>query len=122
MKITKIDTYLVDAGWRPWAFVKVSTDEGIVGYGEASCFFTQHSVLGAIEDMKPILIGTDPRAFEMRFWEMYRASRLGSIGGAVGKAIGALECAMVDIAARATNQSVAEVHNIGLFGNPCPMK
>lgn len=125
MKITQIDTFLVDAGWRPWAFVKVSTSEGVVGYGEASCFFTQHAVLGAIEDMKSILIGADPRAFETRFWEMYRASRLGSIGGAVGKAIGALECAMVDIAARANGQSVAEYfggplrHEVPLYWSHC---
>ena len=36
MKITNIDTLIVDAGWRPWTFVKVETDEGITGWGE--CF------------------------------------------------------------------------------------
>ena len=29
MKITDIKTFIVDAGWRPWMFVKVETDEGI---------------------------------------------------------------------------------------------
>jgi hypothetical protein len=27
MKITNIETFIVDAGWRPWTFVKVETDE-----------------------------------------------------------------------------------------------
>ena len=36
MRITNIETYIVDAGWRPWTFVKVETDEGITGYGECS--------------------------------------------------------------------------------------
>ena len=31
MKITNIETLIVDAGWRPWMFVKVETDEGITG-------------------------------------------------------------------------------------------
>ena len=28
MKITNIETFIVDAGWRPWTFVKVETDAG----------------------------------------------------------------------------------------------
>ena len=32
MKITSVESFIVDAGWRPWVFVKVETDEGIVGY------------------------------------------------------------------------------------------
>ena len=30
---------------------------------------------GAIEDLKPVIMGTDPRAYEMRFWEMSRRAR-----------------------------------------------
>ena len=36
MKISNIDTFIVDAGWRPWMFVKVETDEGVTGWGECS--------------------------------------------------------------------------------------
>lgn len=113
MKIVDVETLLVDAGWRPWAFVKITTDSGLVGWGECSCTFTQQAVLGAIEDFKPLLVGADPLAHELRFWDLYRKSRLGSVGGAAGKAIGAIECALVDIKARALGVSVAE-----LFGGP----
>ena len=113
MKISSVETILADAGWRPWAFVKVTTDEGLVGYGEASCPYTQMAVLAAIEDFKPLLLGVDPRPYEMRFWDLYRRSRLGSIGGVAGKAIGAIECALIDIKARSLGVSVAE-----LFGGP----
>ncbi|MEJ7602115.1 MAG: mandelate racemase/muconate lactonizing enzyme family protein [Kofleriaceae bacterium] len=113
MRITNVETFLVDAGWRPWAFVKITTDSGLIGWGECSCTFTQFAVLGAIEDFKPLLVGADPLAHELRFWDLYRRSRLGSIGGAAGKAIGAIECALVDIKARALGVSVAE-----LFGGP----
>ena len=36
MKITDVESFVVDAGWRPWIFVKVDTDGGIRGYGECS--------------------------------------------------------------------------------------
>lgn len=113
MKIVDIKTYLVDAGWRPWGFVKVETDEGISGYGDCTCVGMQYSVLGAIEDFKPTLLGADPRAHEMRFWDMYRRLRLGNVGGSASKALGAIECALLDIKAKALGISVAE-----LFGGP----
>ena len=36
MKIEAINTYVVDAGWRPWQFTEIITDSGITGYGEMS--------------------------------------------------------------------------------------
>ncbi len=36
MKITNVESFIVDAGWRPWVFVKVETDQGIKGFGECS--------------------------------------------------------------------------------------
>ena len=112
MKITAIETFIVDAGWRPWIFVKMETDEGITGYGECSDGKTPYGVTGTIEDLKPLLIGQDPRAYEMRFWDMIRGSRQ-SPGGIAAKAIAGLELAMIDIKAKALGISVVE-----LFGGP----
>ena len=89
MKITNIETFIVDAGWRPWMFVKVETDEGITGWGECSDGRSPHGIEGTIRDMKPLLIGKDPRAFEMRFQDMYRITRQ-SPGGIAAKAIAGL--------------------------------
>ena len=75
MKITTIETFIVDAGWRPWIFVKVETDEGITGYGECSDGRSPNGVTGTIRDLAPLLIGKDPGAYEMRFWDMIRGSR-----------------------------------------------
>ena len=36
MKIEAINTYVVDAGWRPWQFTEIITDTGLKGYGEMS--------------------------------------------------------------------------------------
>lgn len=112
MKITDIKTYIVDAGWRPWIFVRVDTDEGITGWGECSDGRSPYGVVGTIEDLKPLLIGKDPRPYEMRFWDMLRGTRQ-SPGGIAAKAIAGIELALIDIKARALNISVIE-----LFGGP----
>ena len=112
MKITNIETFIVDAGWRPWTFVKIETDEGVTGYGECSDGSAPHGVVGTIQDLKPRLIGTDPRAFEMRFWDMIRRTRQ-SPGGIAAKAIAGIDCALIDIKAKALGVSVVE-----LFGGP----
>ena len=112
MKITNIETFIVDAGWRPWTFVKVETDESITGYGECSDGRNPNGVVGTIKDFTPLLIGRDPRPYEMRFWDMIRGSRQ-SPGGIAAKAIAGIECALVDIKAKALGISVIE-----LFGGP----
>ncbi|MFO1350273.1 MAG: mandelate racemase/muconate lactonizing enzyme family protein [Gammaproteobacteria bacterium] len=112
MKITAIETFIVDAGWRPWTFVKVATDEGVTGYGECSDGRSPYALVGAIEDLKPLLLGRDPRAYEMRYWDMLRGTRQ-SPGGIAAKAIAGIELALIDIKARALGISVVE-----LFGGP----
>ena len=112
MKITNVETFIVDAGFRPWTFVKVETDEGVTGYGECSDGRSPTGVVGTIEDLAPALIGQDPRAFEMRFWDMLRRVRQ-SPGGIAAKAIAGIECAILDVKAKALGISVVE-----LFGGP----
>ena len=75
MRISNIETFIVDAGWRPWGFVKVETDEGITGWGECSDGRSPQGVAATIADLEPILLGQDPREFETRFWDLYRGVR-----------------------------------------------
>ena len=112
MKITNVETIIVDAGWRPWTFVKIETDAGVTGWGECSDGRSPHGVAGTIEDLKPLLLGADPRAYEMRFWDMIRATRQ-SPGGIAAKAIAGIDCALIDVKAKALGISVVE-----LFGGP----
>ena len=112
MKITKIETFIVDGGWRPWIFVKVETDEGVTGYGECSDGRNPNGVAGTIKDLTSLLIGRDPCAYEMLFWDMIRGSRQ-SPGGIAAKAIAGIELALVDIKAKTLDISVVE-----LFGGP----
>lgn len=112
MKITNIESFIVDGGWRPWIFVKVETDEGVTGYGECSDGRNPNGIVGCIRDLTPLLINQDPRPYEMRFWDMIRGARQ-SPGGIIAKAIAGIECALIDIKAKALGISVVE-----LFGGP----
>lgn len=111
MQITNITPFIVDAGWRNWILVKVETSEGITGWGECSDPAV-YGVVGTIQDLTKVVLGKDPRAYELRWWDMYRALQ-SSPGGIGAKAIAGIELALVDIAARARGCSVVE-----LFGGP----
>lgn len=112
MKIINVDTFVVDAGFRPWTFVKIETDDGITGYGECSDGRSPLGIVGTVQDLTPVLIGQDPRAFEMRFWDMLRRIRH-SVGGITAKAMAGIDCALIDIKAKSLGISVVE-----LFGGP----
>ena len=112
MKIASVETIVVDAGWRPWVFVRIESDEGIVGYGECSDGRSPRGVAGAIDDFSDLLIGADTTAYEMRFWDMMRRTRQ-SFGGIAAKAIAGVENALLDLKAKSLGVSVVE-----LFGGP----
>src|SRR5215213_7460626 len=112
MKISTIETFHIDAGWRPWTYVKVSTDEGLVGWGECSDSRSPLGVAGCIADYQHLLIGQDPRAIERLYWDMFRHSRQ-NLGGVSHKAIAGIELALWDIKGKALGVPVYE-----LFGGP----
>lgn len=82
MKITAVSTRVVNAKMRNWVFVKVETDEGITGWGEASLEWKTRGVVGCVDDLAPLVLGQDPRRIEHLYQTMYRHSffRLGIVG------------------------------------------
>ena len=60
MKITDIKTYIVRNPWKKWVFIELETDDGSVGYGEATVFNGQFSVASRIKDVSKFIIGKDP--------------------------------------------------------------
>lgn len=59
MKIDRVETLVVFAESRNWIFVKVSTDQGLSGWGEATLEWKTRAVVGAVEDLAPLLVGRD---------------------------------------------------------------
>lgn len=97
MKITDVRTLVVNAEMRNWVFVKVETDiPGLYGWGEATLEWKTRAVVGAVEDLKPLVIGRDPRDIEQAVRIMTKQSfwRLGVIGMS---AVSGIEIALWDI-------------------------
>ncbi len=109
MKINNIKTFHVDAGWRPWSFVKITTDSGLVGWSECTdSHGSPRGISGVIEDLSPLLIGQDPRNIGKLCWEMLSRTRQ-SPGSVVQKAIGGIENALWDIKSKALNVPVYDL-------------
>src|SRR5215207_8208557 len=82
MRITALGTVVVNAQMRNWVFVKVETDEGITGWGEASLEWKTRGVVGCVEDLAPLILDQDPRRIEHLYQVMYRHAffRAGVVG------------------------------------------
>ena len=72
MKITDIKTFAVDCFRTNWVFVKVYTDEGITGVGEATLEYKEKALIGAVEHIKEALVGKSPLTIEKHFHDIYR--------------------------------------------------
>src|SRR3954451_2315436 len=105
MKITKIDTFLVNPGGRNWPFIKVHTDEGIHGVGEAYSCGPDKATVEVIRDFEGWLIGRDPRDIEGLWQLMYTGSRFPG-GSVVNSAISGIEHALWDIKGKALGAPV----------------
>ena len=68
MKITRVEALHCDAGWRPWTFVRLETDGGLVGWGECSDDRSPHGIAGCVRDLADLLIGQDPRPVERLYF------------------------------------------------------
>lgn len=115
MKITQVEIFYVttrpQSGQRP-ILVKVSTDEGIYGIGEAGMAYGKggSGAVGAIRDFSSLLIGQDPFATE-KIWEtLFKKTFWGQGGGTViFTTISALDIALWDIKGKALGVPVYQL-------------
>jgi len=105
LRITEVKSYIVYAEWRNWIFVKVETDQGIHGVGEATLEGKEHAVTGAIQDLAYYLEGKDPREIELHLRNMYR-DPFWRGGVVLNTAISAIEIALWDILGKHLGQPV----------------
>ena len=123
MKVTGIETILLNNnppyhGGRTFLFIKLSTDEGIVGLGERPTGHTPDltSQIALLHDLvNRFVVGKSPFEIE-RIWQSIYASnhdyRHPSLYGT--PALSAIEMALWDIVGKATNQPI-----YNLLGGPC---
>jgi len=111
MKITAIETILyttgvvVHAGRIAWLWVRVHTDEGIVGLGET--YPSGEGERAIVEKhLARILLGQDPRDIERLWQDMFLAVSYPGWAGAEMRAISAMDLALWDLAGKAAGQPV----------------
>ena len=112
MKIAKLEDFHADGGWRTWSFLKVTTDEGLVGWAEYAEGFGAGGVSDLIRRFASIVTGMDPRAVGRITSSLHAITRLAA-GGLNNQAIAAIENACLDIKAKALGVPVC-----ALFGGP----
>jgi L-alanine-DL-glutamate epimerase-like enolase superfamily enzyme len=114
MKITKVDVLQITTpreGWRPVG-LRVYTDEGIYGDGEAALAYgvASSAAFGAVKDYAALLIGEDPLAHELIWNKLYKTTFWGQNGGPVIFAgISAIDIALWDIKGKFFNKPVYQL-------------
>ena len=113
MKITEVKTVLCHGAFRTWTLVKVTTDEGLIGWGDATEWVRAQAHKKVIEeDLSPLVIGEDPFDIEKLWQKMWIASYVG--GKDLSVAMTGIETALWDIVGKALNTPV-----YNLLGGRC---
>jgi galactonate dehydratase len=105
MKIVKLETFLTNAGLRNYLFVRLTTDTGLTGLGEASLEWQEKTVQTLIHEwVEDRILGTDPFDIERVIGNLIRDQYQG--GATVLTAISGVEIAFWDLIGKACGQPV----------------
>lgn len=105
MKITDLELFYLQPRW---LFLKISTDEGICGWGEPIVEGRAHTVAAAVEEYRPVLIGADPCKIEHLVQLMYRGTYYRG-GPVFMSAISGIEQALWDIKGKYYHMPIYEM-------------
>jgi galactonate dehydratase len=99
IKITNMKTFgvsLTPDSDRPYVFVKLETDAGVVGWGEGTLEGKAGAVIACVDDFKEFILGSDPMQVEHHWQSMY-VHTFYRAGPVVGSAIAGIDQALWDI-------------------------
>jgi galactonate dehydratase len=96
MKITAVKPFAVGYGRRNVFLVKIETSAGIHGWGEGGLSGRELPMSAAVEALKPVLIGEDPRRIDHLWQVMFRGGFF-EAGDVTSAAISAIDLALWDI-------------------------
>ncbi|HEV3079419.1 MAG TPA: mandelate racemase/muconate lactonizing enzyme family protein [Gemmataceae bacterium] len=113
MKITRLETFLTNAGLRNYLFVRLTTDTGLTGLGEASLEWQEKTVQTLIREwVEDRILGVDPLDHEAVIGGMIRDQYQG--GATIMTAISGVEIALWDILGKEAAEPVYK-----LLGGRC---
>jgi galactonate dehydratase len=102
MKITKLETFFVAPRW---LFLRMHTDEGLVGLGEPILEGRAQTVAAAVQEVGRYLLGQDPRRIEHHWQAIYRGQFYRG-GPILTSALSGIEQAMWDLTGKWLGQPV----------------
>src|SRR5947208_11889245 len=103
MKVTRMETFLTNAGLRNYLFLRLTTDSGVTGLGEATLEWQEKTVETLCHEwVEPRIIGRDPFDIEAIIGGMIRDQYQG--GATVMTAISGVEIARWDMVGKACGQ------------------
>lgn len=105
MKITAIHLYKVPPRW---VLLEIQTDSGVVGWGEPVVEGRADTVIAAVKELEPILIGADPKKINDLWQQMY-ASAFYRGGPVLMSAIAGVDQALWDILGKALDKPVTDL-------------
>jgi len=108
MKISKIKPFLVDR----YLLVRVYTDAGLVGNGEAGLWASHGPVCQAIDELSDYFVGKDPRQIEHHYQTVSRQAHF--MGAVLSAALSAIDIALWDILGQSVGLPVYQ-----LLGGKC---
>ena len=97
---------------RPYVFVKLETNQGVVGWGEATLEGKASAAMACVLDLKDLIIGSDPMQVE-HLWQLMYIGSFYRGGPVLGSAISGIDQALWDIRGKVMNMPVYE-----LLGGP----
>jgi galactonate dehydratase len=116
LKVTGVKTFGVTSDVlpsdRPHVFVKVETDAGVVGWGEATLEGKAGAAMQAVHDLSYAIMGQDPMHVE-RHWQSMYVHAFYRSGPVLGSAISGIDQALWDIRGKVLGRPVYE-----LLGGP----
>src|SRR3954468_5724511 len=107
VKITDVKCMIVRGTW-DWNLIKVETDSGLYGIGEAYWGWGVKDLV--LNKMKPIVVGEDPLNVDKLYTKMLMQSAgAGAIGGVTMTAASGIEIALWDLCGRILNTPVCNL-------------
>lgn len=105
MKIVSIETFAVPPRW---VFLRIGTDEGLVGWGEPVVEGRAATVRTAVDELAPLLIGRDPRTVEAH-WQRMTKGGFYRGGPVLSSAVAGLDQALWDLLGKALGTPVHQL-------------
>ena len=118
MEITGLKTFVANVSRTNFVFVKLYTNDGIDGVGEATLEWKTLAITAALEELERVLIGQDPFQTDRLIETLHRDSYWRT-GAVFRTALGAIDAALLDIKGKQRDR-IACYANHWFFGATTP--